>query len=130
MILAKSLYFADQNVFLNMAAGAMIQRRFIFSIRRNFFWHTSCGSYSVAKKFNALGMVCNAADNAAMQLRLATMQLAGLRIPPRVRTVPMMRRRLPVVFVPESTQPVKIRHTSQNLGSPVNETRPSQSPRV
>ncbi len=103
---------------------------FHFPIRRNFLWHTSCGSYSVAKKFNALGMAYNGADTAAMQLRLATMPLASLRVPPRVRTVPMLRRRLPVAFVNGSTQPVKIRHPSQNLGSPVNETRPSQSPRV
>lgn len=84
----------------------------------------------MAKKINALGIVCNAANNAAMQLRLAPLPLAGLRVGPRIRTVPMLRRRLPVAFVPESTQPVKIRHPRQNLGSPVNETRPSQSPRV
>jgi hypothetical protein len=35
-----------------------------------------------------------------------------------------------VTFVSESTQPVKIRHTSQNVGSPVIETRPTRSPRV
>ncbi len=75
-------------------------------------------------------MAFNAADNAAMQLRLVTMQLPGLRIAPRARTVPMLRRRLPVAFVPGSNRPVKIRHTSQNLGSPVTETQPTQSPRV
>ena len=75
-------------------------------------------------------MVRNAADGAAMNLRMATMQLAGLRIPPRARTVPMLRRRLPVVFVSESARPVKMRHVSQNLGSPVSGTQPIQSPRV
>lgn len=75
-------------------------------------------------------MVRNAADSAAMNLRMATMQLAGLRIPPRVRTVPVLRRRLPVTMISESAQPVIIRHVSQNLGSPVSETRPPQSPRV
>jgi len=44
--------------------------------------------------------------------------------------VPMLRRRLPVVFVSESARPVKMRHVSQNLGSPVSETQPIQSPRV
>lgn len=75
-------------------------------------------------------MVRNAADRAATNLRMATMQLAGMRVPPRVRTVPMLRQRLLVTFVSESAQPVKIRHTSQNVGSPVTETRPTQSPRV
>ena len=75
-------------------------------------------------------MVRNVADVAAMNLRMATMQLAGLRIPPRVRTVPVLRRRLPVTMLAEAAQPVVIRHTSQNLGSPVTETRPTQSPRV
>lgn len=75
-------------------------------------------------------MVRNAADNAAMNLRMVTMQLAGLRIPPRVRTVPRLRQRLPVTFVSKSAQPVKIRHSSQNVGSPITETRPTQNPRV
>ena len=75
-------------------------------------------------------MVRNATDNAAMNLRMATMQLAGLRIPPRVRTVPRVRQRVPVVFVSASTRPVKIRHTSQNVGNPITETRPTQNPRV
>ena len=101
-----------------------------FSSRRNFFWHMSCITLCVARKFHASGMVRNAVDSAALNLRMATMQLAGLRIPPRVRTVPTLRRRLPVTFVPESAQPVIMRHASQNLGSPVTETQPTQSPRV
>ena len=68
-------------------------------------------------------MVRPAADNAAMNLRMATMQLAGLRIPPRVRTVPPLRRRLPVTTVVEPVQPVNIRHVRQNLGTPVAEPR-------
>ena len=101
-----------------------------FSSRRKFFWHMSCVSIFVARKFHASGMVRTAVDSAALNLRMATMQLAGLRIPPRVRTVPTLRRRLPVTFVPESAQPVIMRHASQNLGSPVTETQPAQSPRV
>jgi len=95
-----------------------------------FLWHASCDTFFVARKFHASGLVRNAADNAAMNLRMATMQLAGLRIPPRVRTVPRVRQRLPVAFVSASAQPVKIRHTSQNVGSPISETRPTQNPRV
>ena len=84
----------------------------------------------VARKYHASGLVRTASDSAAMNLRMATMQLAGLRIPPRVRTVPMLRRRLAVVFVTESTQPVIMRHIAPNLGSPVTEMQPTQSPRV
>lgn len=65
-----------------------------------------------------------------MNLRMATMQLTGLRLPPRARAVPMLRRRLPVEFGSESAQPVKMRHHSQKLGSPVSETQPIQNPRV
>jgi hypothetical protein len=75
-------------------------------------------------------MVVNASDNAAKSLCLAPMQLRGVRLPPRVRTVPMLRRHLPVVFVSESVQPVTMRHLGQNLGSPVTETQSSQNPRV
>ena len=96
----------------------------------NFFWHMSCITIFVARKFHASGMVRTAVDSAALNLRMATMQLVGLRIPPRVRTVPTLRRRLTVTFVPEAAQPVIMRHASQNLGSPVTETQPAQSPRV
>lgn len=75
-------------------------------------------------------MVRTPADNAALNLRMATMQLAGLRIPPRVRTVPTLRRRLPVTVISEPPQPVIIRHVGQNLGSRVSETRPPQNRRV
>lgn len=109
---------------------AIFIRAVNFPIRRDLFWHTSCVSFFVAKKFHALGMVLNASDNAAMNLRMAMMQLRGVRIPPRVRTVPMLRQRLPVTFVSETVQPVIMRHLGQNLGSPVTGTRPSQSPRV
>ena len=62
-------------------------------------------------------MVRTVSDNAAANLRMATMQLAGLRVPPRVRTVPPLRRKLPVTAVNEPVQPVIIRHVRQNLGT-------------
>jgi len=65
-----------------------------------------------------------------MNLRMATMQMAGIRIPPRVRTVPMLRHRLPVTFVAGAAEAVILRHVTQNLGSPVSEKQPTQSPRV
>jgi hypothetical protein len=84
----------------------------------------------VAKKFHVSGQLRNAADIAALNLRMATMQLGGMRVPPRARTVPSVRRRVLVTMVTESAQSVIIRHASQNLGSPVSETRPIQSPRL
>ena len=75
-------------------------------------------------------MVRSSADTAALNLRIATMQLSGLRVPPRVRTVPALRRRLRVEVISEPPQPVIIRHVRQNLGTGISETQPSQSPRV
>ena len=85
----------------------------------------------VAKKFQTSGtMVRNAADFAAMNLRMATMHLTGMRIPPRVRTVPSLRLRLPVAVISSPPQQVIIRQIAQNLDSPVTGTRPNQSQRV
>jgi hypothetical protein len=68
---------------------------------------------------------------AAINLRMATIQLAGLRVPPRARKIPTVRRRLPVTIFPGVVQPVIIRHAFQNLGSAVvSEIQPSQSPRA
>ena len=67
---------------------------------------------------------------AAINLRMATIHLAGLRVPPRVRKIPTVRRRLPVTMFPQEVQPVIIRHALQNLGSAVSETQPAQSPRA
>jgi len=68
---------------------------------------------------------------AAINLRMATIQLAGLRVPPRARKIQTVRRRLPVTILSEPPQTVIIRHALQNLGSAiVSEIQPSQSPRV
>jgi hypothetical protein len=95
-----------------------------------FFWHTSCDTFAVARKFHTSGIARSAADIAVTNLRMATMQMAGMRIPPRVRTVPTLRRRLSVAFVAASAEAVIMRHVTQNLGSPATETQPTQSPRV
>ena len=71
-----------------------------------------------------------AAEVAAMNLRMATIPLAGLRVPPRVRKVPTVRRRLPVTIIPDSAQSVIIRHASQNLGSAIPESQPVQIQRI
>ena len=67
---------------------------------------------------------------AAINLRMAMIQLAGGRAPAGARKVPTLRRRLPVTILPIAPQPVIIRHVLQNVGSPVSETQPSQSLRV
>jgi len=68
---------------------------------------------------------------AAINLRMATIQLAGLRVPPRARKVPTVRRRLPVTMFTHDAEPVIIRHALQNLGSvAVSETQPIQTPRA
>ena len=95
--------------------------------RRNFFWHTSCDTSCVARKNYHHQPVRNAAETAATNLRLATFQLSGLHLPPQVRKIPVLRRRLPITMIPQAVQPVMIRHTSQNLGSLLNEIRPVQS---
>ena len=71
-----------------------------------------------------------AAEVAAMNLRMATIPLAGLRVPPRVRKVPTVRRRLPVTIIPDSAQSVIIRHASQDLGTAVTEPQPVQIQRI
>jgi hypothetical protein len=84
---------------------------------RIFFWHTSCNKSFVARKFQVKESFPAAVKTAAMNLRMATIQSGGLRVPPRIRKVPALRRRLPITMLPEHSQPVIIRHTSQNLGS-------------
>jgi len=42
----------------------------------------------------------------------------------------MLRHRLPVTFVAGAAEAVILRHVTQNLGSPVSEKQPTQSPRV
>jgi hypothetical protein len=80
----------------------------------------------VAKKFQTLTASPANAANAAMILRM-TAALPGLRMT-KPRKIPAVRRRLPVAFLPAPLLPVKIGHALQNVGSAVNETRPTQSP--
>jgi hypothetical protein len=113
------------------AAGKFCRRKVCgkFLPRRAHLFHGTriANKIFVARKFQAPGTVRTTADNAAMNLRMATMQLAGLRIPPRVRTVPPLRRKLSVTAVAEPAQPVIIRHVRQNLGTPVGGPRLVQS---
>jgi hypothetical protein len=82
----------------------------------------------VARKYYNAGMMRPVADAAAMNLRTAT-QLMGMRVPPRVKKVPALRRRLPILMMPAIIEPVIIRHGGQNLGSVVAKT-PSLQPQI
>jgi len=85
----------------------------------------------VAKKFYAPGlMLRDAVQTATMNWQMATMPLAGIRVPPRIRTIPAMRRRLPVTMVSDPPEFVRIRQAVQNIDSNFPEPRPLQSPRV
>jgi hypothetical protein len=86
----------------------------------------------VARKFQVHGGVKTAATAvvAAAGGRLVPFPLAGAKVLPRVKKIPAVRRRLPVLMMPPSTQQVKIRHVLQNLGSAVSEIQPAQTQRV
>jgi hypothetical protein len=85
----------------------------------------------VARKSDSEISVRSAAEIAAARLRPATMmQLAGLKTPAQARKIPMLRRRLTITIPPSVNQPVIIRHTIQNVGSPLSEIQPLQSPRA
>ena len=86
--------------------------------------------FGVARKFHSLGIIRPTADGAALDLRVATPPLPGLRLPPRVRKVPVLRRRVAVTAIAQPPQPVIIRHVRPNLGSAVSETQLIQSQRV
>jgi hypothetical protein len=72
----------------------------------------------------------DAANGAAMNLRMATMHMAGINVPPRVRAVPNVRRRLPVTIISEPPKEVIIRQAAPKIDTNVNETRQNQSPRA
>ena len=75
-------------------------------------------------------MTRNAAESAAANLRMATMQLTGMRVPPRVRTIPSVRRKVPVTIITEPPEVVIVRHSVRNLDSPVHKSRPVHDQRA
>ena len=95
-----------------------------------FLWHVNCDKLFVAKKFHASGTVRSAVDIAAINLRMATLQLSGMRVPPRVRKVPALRRRLYVTMITDPPVTVIIRQAGQKMDSAVTGTRQTQSPRA
>ena len=81
----------------------------------------------MARALNRLQAGWTAENAVLMTLRMAATPLAGVRVPPHARKIPTVRRRLPITIFPLDPQPVVIRHAFQNVGSPVSETRPTQS---
>jgi len=71
----------------------------------------------VARKFHNQSFAPNPATAATMNLRFASFQLASIGVPPRAQRVHQPRRRLLVQAYDEAPQAVKIRHTSQKLGT-------------
>lgn len=92
----------------------------------DFFWHTSCDTVPVARKYYNSLTVLEAMEIAALNLRTGMIPLAGLRPPPRIRKLPTVRRRLPVTIIPNTAKSVIIRHVSQNLGNVISEAQPVQ----
>lgn len=90
----------------------------------------SCDICAVARKFQVHESFEAAANVALANWRLVPFPLAGAKVAPRVKKIPAVRRRLPVLMMPPSTQQVKIRHAFQNLGSGVSEIQPVQNQRV
>ena len=81
----------------------------------------------MAKKLQASQGSRVAAQLAEINLRMATIPFAGGRVPPRVRKVPTVRRRLPVTMIQDDPRPVIIRQGFQNVGSAVSGTQPIQT---
>jgi len=75
-------------------------------------------------------MTRNTTDSAVVNLRLATAQLRGTRIPPRVRAIPSLRRRVPITVVTGAPEVVNVRHAVQNMDTPVNKTLPLSNQRA
>lgn len=71
-----------------------------------------------------------AAQIAVMHLQAAVSHLSVLRAVSRQKKLETFRRRIPIVMFGGKPEAVKIRHVPQNVGSPVSETRPTQSRRL
>jgi hypothetical protein len=76
----------------------------------------------VARKFNSQNFTFSPTLGAALDARAVAYQIANIGAPPRQRAVYKPRQRLLVQAFPEAPQPVKIRHSSQNLGNAASNT--------
>lgn len=82
----------------------------------------------MARKNHQFKLTQPAAQVASMNLRSAMSRISALPVLARRKTGEIVRRRIPIVMYGGSPEPVKIRHVSQNVGSPVRETLLAQSP--
>jgi hypothetical protein len=96
----------------------------------SFLWHMSCIILRVAKKYQTQVVANRAPNDSRANVRPALHTSGIIGIPPRAKKIQVPRRRLPIFCVDEPAQSVKIRHTSQNLGSPATVSQPAQSPRI
>jgi hypothetical protein len=84
----------------------------------------------VARKYQSPGSERTAAETSALYFKTAAPHLTGLRLPPRIRKVPTLRRPVPIKMVPAESRAVNIRHIAQNLGAAVTKTQPVRNQRV
>lgn len=96
----------------------------------DFLWHMSCIILRVAKKYHTQVVANGAPNDSRTNVRPALHTSGIIGIPPRAKKIQVPRRRLPIFCVDEPAQAVKIRHTSQNLGSTATTSQPAQSPRI
>ena len=79
---------------------------------------------AVARKIQTAGtMVRSARDSAAMKIQMPPLQFTGMRVPPRIRKIPILRRRLPVTMITDPPQTFNIRHSVKQFDTPVAESR-------
>lgn len=105
-------------------------RRWPARIREKFHGIRIASNSYVARKFHASGISTRSiAENAVTNLRMATMQLVGLRMASRVRTIPNVRRRIPVTIVNEPAEAVTLRHAVHNVDTPLEKPRTVQAQR-
>ena len=71
----------------------------------------------MARNFHNHSFAPVPATAATMNLRLASFQIASIGVPPRAQRVHQPRRRLVIECIQDAPQTVKIRHTSQKLGT-------------
>jgi hypothetical protein len=81
----------------------------------------------VARKYYSPISTRSTLENAAVNLRLATLQLAKLRFSSTLKKIQPPRKLMAVAFVTQPTQEIKIRHAIQNLGSFTEKPRTVQS---
>ena len=95
-----------------------------------FLWHTSCVTFSVAKKYQTQYFVNGAAEIVTSNVRLPINPISYIGVPPRAKKVHVPRRRLPVISFPEAACPVKIVHAVKKLDTSIPDTQTAQSQRV